>query len=154
MANERDKTPDKTTPAPAGTRHEPAAPSARAEIDAFIKRARTLAPSTDGKRGRLIFALDATMSRQPTWDAACQLQGEMFREAAAIGGLDIQLVYYRGFDECRATPWASDGPRLANLMAAITCRGGHTQIGKVLAHARRETDKARAQALVFVGDAM
>src|SRR5439155_19941910 len=81
-------------------------------------------------------------------------QGEMFREAAAIGGLDIQLVYYRGFDECRASPWVSDGPRLANLMAAITCRGGHTQIGKVLAHARRETGKARAQALVFVGGAM
>ena len=151
MAKERSDAP----PAPVSRAGDPATASARPEIDAFIKRARTLAPATEpGKRGRLIFALDATMSRQPTWDAACQLQGEMFREAAAIGGLDIQLVYYRGFDECRASPWVSDGPRLANLMAAITCRGGHTQIGKVLAHARRETEKAKAQALVFVGDAM
>ena len=26
-----------------------------------------------------------TMSRQPTWDQACKLQAEMFREAAPIG---------------------------------------------------------------------
>ena len=53
-------------------------------------------PRTAGQRGRLIFALDATMSRQPTWDTACRLQADMFREAAAIGGLDVQLLYFRG----------------------------------------------------------
>src|ERR1041384_6041335 len=120
MASERDKATDKTTPVPAGSRHEPAAPSARAEIDAFIKRARTLAPAPEaGKRGRLIFALDATMSRQPTWDTACKLQGEMFREAAAIGGLDVQLVYFRGLNECRSSRWVSEGGRLGDLMARI-----------------------------------
>src|SRR4029450_13783212 len=99
----------------------------RAEIDAFLARARTLAPPTEpGRRGRLLFALDATMSRQPTWDTACRLQSEMFREAAAIGGLDIQLIYYRGFGECRASGWVSDGNRLADLMTRIDCRGGHT----------------------------
>ena len=114
-----------------------------------------MAPTLEaGQRGRLIFALDATMSRQPTWDAACQLQGEMFREAAAIGGLEVQLVYYRGFNECRASGWVADGARLAGLMSGIFCRGGRTQIGKILAHARRETEKMKAQALVFVGDAM
>ncbi|HYS49329.1 MAG TPA: VWA domain-containing protein [Xanthobacteraceae bacterium] len=144
-----------STPAPARQAGEPAAASARPDIEAFIARARTLASSVEaGRRGRLIFALDATMSRQPTWDIACQLQAEMFREAAAIGGLEIQLVYYRGFKECRATDWIADGARLASLMTGITCQGGQTQIGKILAHARRETEKAKAQALVFVGDAM
>jgi hypothetical protein len=139
-------------PVPAGGAGQPAP---RSDIQAFLTRAHTLAPPTQaGRRGRLIFALDATMSRQPTWDTACRLQAEMFREAAAVGGLDVQLVYYRGFDECRASPWVSDGERLARLMGGIGCRGGHTQIGKVLAHARRETDKAKVQALVFVGDAM
>src|ERR1051325_9321328 len=99
----------KTTPAPAPARSEPAAKSQRAEIDAFIQRAHTLAPPTEaGKRGRLIFALDATMSRQPTWDTACKLQGEMFREAGSVGGLDVQLVYFRGLNECRASRWVSD----------------------------------------------
>jgi hypothetical protein len=146
---------DRSTPAPAPAAGKPAAASPRADIDAFVARARILAPTLEaGQRGRLIFALDATMSRQPTWDAACRLQGEMFHEAAAIGGLEVQLVYYRGFDECRASGWVADGTRLAGLMSGISCRGGRTQIGKILAHARRETDKAKAQALVFVGDAM
>jgi hypothetical protein len=145
---------DRKIPAPAGA-NAPAAPSPRAEIDAFIKRARTLAPPREaGARGRLIFALDATMSRQPTWDVACGLQADMFREAASIGGLDVQLLYFRGLGECRASGWVSDGGKLASLMTRISCRGGHTQIGKVLAHARRETEKAKVQALVYVGDAM
>jgi hypothetical protein len=146
---------DKTTPAPAQTRSEPTTTSQRAEIDAFIQRARTLAPPTEaGQRGRLIFALDATMSRQPTWDTACTLQAEMFREAGSIGGLDVQLVYFRGLNECRASRWVSDGAGLGGLMARISCQGGHTQIGKVLSHARAESDKGKVAALVYVGDAM
>ncbi|HET9815090.1 MAG TPA: VWA domain-containing protein [Xanthobacteraceae bacterium] len=133
----------------------PAAPATRAEIDAFLARVKELGPASEpGRRGRLIFALDATMSRQPMWDTACRLQADMFREAAAIGGLDVQLVYYRGLTECRSSPWVSQAERLASLMEKIDCRGGHTQIGKVVAHARRETERTKVQALVFVGDAM
>jgi hypothetical protein len=133
----------------------PAPASARSEIDAFLAKVKGLAPAVEpGRRGRLIFALDATMSRQPTWDTACHLQADMFREAAAIGGLDVQLVYYRGLAECRASRWVSQAERLAALMERIDCRGGHTQIGKIIAHARRETQGSKVQALVFVGDAM
>ena len=143
-----------TTPAPTG-RSEPMASSARSEIDAFIQRARTLAPPVEpGTRGRLIFALDATMSRQPTWDEACRLQGDMFQEAAAIGRLDVQLVYYRGLAECRASRFVSDARMLSRLMEKIDCRGGPTQIGRVLAHAKAATEAKKVQALVFVGDAM
>jgi hypothetical protein len=143
------------TPAPAGTAGEPAAASSRPEIDAFLARVRSLAPRTaPGTRGRLVFALDATMSRQPTWDTACRLQADMFREAALIGGLEIQLAYYRGLAECRASGWVSDAERLAHLMSAIDCRGGRTQISKIISHVRRETQSAKVQALVFVGDAM
>jgi hypothetical protein len=134
---------------------EPATTSSRADIDAFLAQVKARAPVTQaGRRGRLIFALDATMSRQPLWDTACKLQADMFREAAATGGLDIQLLYYRGLSECRASAWVSQAERLAELMTRIDCRGGHTQIRKVLAHAKRETDATKVQALVFVGDAM
>ena len=61
------------------------------DIAAFVAKARALSPHAPGAKGRLIFALDATMSRQPTWDMACALQADMFREAAAIGSLDIVL---------------------------------------------------------------
>jgi hypothetical protein len=107
-----------------------------------------------GERGRLIFALDATMSRQPTWDQACHLQAEMFREAAAVGGLDLQLVYYRGLAECRASGWIAEPKRFGELMSRIDCRGGQTQIAKILAHARRENDRQKVAALVFVAESM
>jgi hypothetical protein len=133
----------------------PAPASSRPEIAEFIERVHALGPaSASDKRGRLIFALDATMSRQPTWDSACALQADMFREAAKTGGLDIQLVYFRGLGECRASGWVAGAEKLAGLMSAIDCRGGHTQIGKVLSHARQEYGKERVQAMVFVGDAM
>jgi hypothetical protein len=145
---------DRSTPTKPNAR-KPAPSGVRPEIEAFLDRVKALGPAaTAGARGRLIFALDATMSRQPTWDSACALQADMFREAAATGGLDIQLVYFRGLNECGASQWVADGGRLAALMARIDCRGGHTQIGKVLAHARRENEKQRVQTLVFVGDAM
>lgn len=131
----------------------PAEKSSRSEIDAFLAEARSIAPAGEG-RGRLIMALDATMSRQPTWDIACKLQAEMFEEAGKIGGLEIQLVYFRGFRECRASRWVSDAKSLSNLMTAIECRGGQTQIGKVLGHARKEAAKKKVAALVYVGDAL
>lgn len=141
------------TPAQQRDEARPAA-SRRNEIDAFLERARTMAPATGGERGRLMFALDATMSRQPTWDRACAIQAEMFAEAASVGGLDMQLVYFRGFGECRASKWLSDGNRLGELMTRIDCRGGLTQIGKVLARAIEETRKKPVQALVYIGDSM
>jgi hypothetical protein len=129
------------------------ATSRRAVVDAFLEQNRQRLAAAGG-RGRLIFALDATLSRQPTWDIVCGLQADMFRQAAAIGGLDMQLVYYRGMSECRALRWLADGRSLAEVMGKISCRGGQTQIGKVLAQARRESERQKVQALVFVGDAM
>src|SRR3954464_489820 len=128
--------------------------SAAEDIAAFVAKARAMSPHRPGARGRLVFALDATMSRQPTWDMACALQADMFREAAALGSLDIRLVYYRGFNECRATGWISDSAQLARLMGKIDCQGGNTQIGKVLSETRREAVASAVRAVVFVGDAV
>jgi hypothetical protein len=143
-----DRVPDR--PRDAG-RAPRAGASPASEIDAFLRRA---ADAPRPGAGRLIFALDATMSRQPTWDLACRLQGAMFDAAASVGGLSVQLVYFRGLGECAASTWAGDAARLGAMMARIDCRGGHTQIGKVLAHARREAEAAPVAALVYVGDAM
>lgn len=124
-------------------------------VDAFLdKIARTPAIAPAGSRGRLVFALDATLSRQPTWDLALSLQSRMFEAAAASGGLDVQLVYFRGLSECRASRFVTNGGGLAALMQKIDCRGGHTQIGKVLKHVLGETQEKKVAALVYVGDAM
>ena len=128
--------------------------SSAAEISDFLLHAEQLASVHDASRGRMIFALDATMSRQPTWDMACALQGEMFSAAEAVGNLSVQLVYFRGYQESRASRWVDDANSLRKMMAKIDCRGGLTQIGKVLAHAKRVAEEKPLAALVYVGDSM
>jgi hypothetical protein len=131
--------------------------AAASEVDSFLADLRQRRRSLVDKplaRGRLIFGLDATASRQPTWDTACQLQAEMFREATAVGGLELQLVFYRGLEECRASKWIANSEQLARTMSQIMCNAGQTQIEKVLTHAQKETKLLRVSALVFVGDAM
>ena len=130
------------------------AESRSAEVDAFLRDLRRAPKPPPGGRGRLIFALDATASREPSWDRACRLQGEMFEATAALGGLDVKLVYYRGFSECKASRWMTSAADLHNVMRRVSCVGGQTQIERVLAHALEETKKQRVGALVFVGDAM
>jgi hypothetical protein len=128
-------------------------PGVSKEIAAFLAEARRV-PAPAAARGRLIFALDATMSRQPTWDLAIGLQARMFEAAAGIGGLAVQLVYFRGQGECQASRFVSQGTGLAELMAGIAVRGGITQWRKILVHARDEAKAAKVGALVCVGDAM
>jgi hypothetical protein len=125
-----------------------------AEVQDFIAKMKSVAPAVSGVPGRLVFAMDATMSRQPTWDLALSLQSDMFAVVKDIGGLDVQLVFFRGMNECRASRWVSDPGELARLMTTVSCRGGLTQLGRVLTHAAEETAKRRVNAVVFVGDAM
>jgi hypothetical protein len=128
--------------------------STSADVSAFLdKLARTPALRTGGA-GRLIFAMDATASREPSWDRACQIQAEMFKETAALGGLEVQLVYYRGFGECKASKWADSADKLLRAMTGVRCLGGATQIRRVLQHAIKETEGRKVNALVFVGDCM
>lgn len=145
---------NKNTPATAATDGTPAElRSDPQEIAAFLSAAKSLARDVTG-RGRLILALDATMSRQPTWDMACELQAQMFDAAAGTDRLAIQLVYFRGHGECRASRFVGDAGALKDLMLKIDCRGGNTQIGKVLSHALKATAAQKVAALVYIGDAL
>jgi hypothetical protein len=139
---------------PAATDQGRVSQSTSAEVAAFIHKMKSMTSIATTGRGRLVFAMDATMSRQPTWDMALGLQAEMFETVKTVGGLDVQLVYFRGAGECRASRWVADPDQLARLMTRVACQGGFTQIEKVLLHARNETGKQRVNALVFVGDSM
>jgi hypothetical protein len=130
------------------------APATQGAVDAFIAKLKATPVARIGGRGRLIFAIDATASREATWDRACQVQAEMFDSTAELGGLDVQLVHYRGFGEFRASPWAANARELIAQMTGVTCLGGLTQIERVLAHAAKEAAARKIGAVVFVGDAM
>ena len=127
--------------------------SSRAEIDQFITRSQTHTPARK-TRPRLLFACDATASRQPTWDRACQLQGRMFLATRDLGGLQVQLCYYRGFAEMRASAWLQEETGLLQLMSQVRCAGGYTQIERLLNHALRDHARGPIRALVFLGDAV
>jgi hypothetical protein len=134
----------------------PAPPGPSAEVAAFLdKVARMPAIRTASARpGRLVFAVDATASRQPSWDRACALTGEMFLATRDLGGLAVSLAYWRGFGEFAATPFLTDGAELARRMSGVTCLGGHTQILRALRHTLAETHRDKVGALVLVGDAV
>lgn len=129
--------------------------SSRADVDKFLQTvARTPPAKVGDRRGRLIMALDATASRQPTWDQACHIQAEMFRTAASVGGIEIQLCFYRGQAEFSASSWYAVPEDLLRRMSSVFCLGGLTQIGRVLRHAATEARRSRVNALVFVGDSI
>ncbi|MDF1720266.1 MAG: hypothetical protein P1U65_06315 [Minwuia sp.] len=138
-----------------GTGQTPAG-GAGGEVDAFLAKVAATPPPGHGtaRRGRLMFAMDATASRQRSWDQALHIQAEMFETTRSLGGLDIQLLFYRGFGECKASTWFSDAVALRNAMLKVQCLGGRTQIGRILSRALRETRDKPVQAVVFVGDSM
>ena len=148
MSDKKPPVPFETAPAPAAKR------SGAQEVDAFVRQARAIAAAKGAGAGRLILSLDATMSRQPTWDLACTLQAQMFDAASMAGSLSVQLVYFLGHGECQTSKFVTDTASLKRLMASIECRGGNTQIGKVLTHALKETTAQKVNALVYIGDAM
>jgi hypothetical protein len=118
----------------------------RPDLEKFFSR-------VDPARGRLIFAIDATASRQSTWDTAAQLTAQMFATAASISGIDVQLVHYRGDNECVASRWLSDAKSLSAIMSGVMCRAGMTQIARVLAHVRKENERKKVNAVILVSDA-
>jgi len=134
----------------------PDKPGTSAAVAAFLNKVGQIGAvkTAPGRRGRLLFTVDATASRQHTWDAACTLQAEMFLASRDLGGLAVSLAYYRGFHEFAATPFLTDTAVLARRMAQVTCLGGRTQIDRALRHALEETRREPIQAMVFVGDAV
>lgn len=123
-----------------------------ADVDAFLQTLDRSGARASQTRGRLLFALDATGSRQAAWDRAARIQADMFLAAQALGGLQIQLCFYRGYGEFKASPWLAEAAPLLRMMTSVSCRAGETQIARVLQHATNEALARRVSALVFVGD--
>ena len=127
-------------------------PTSDAGVARFLAEARRTPPATRSNR-RILFALDATASRELTWDLASRLHGELFEAASDDGSTAVQLVHYGGFNEFHASPWTTRPAALLRQMTEVRCRGGLTQIQRVLEHALAETSQARIRAVVFIGDA-
>jgi len=126
-------------------------------VSIFTKKADNASSSVDEflaskgvTTGRIAFVLDATASRQPTWDMSQGLMGDMIREA---GQLEMKLIFFRGGNEgpkqCKTSDWISDPTRFARLMGKVECLSGYTQIARALAQAKREENVG---AIILIGD--
>ncbi|MBN0987445.1 VWA domain-containing protein [Amphritea pacifica] len=121
------------------------------DIEEFLQQAQQLAVPAAGD-ARMIFSLDATASRERTWDHACHLQSEMFLQTRELGQLSIQLCHYGGMNQFSASPWLQDTNSLLNRMNSVKCLGGHTQIARLLEHCLKQTRQQPVQAIIFIGD--
>ncbi len=132
----------------------PPAHQSSKEIDAFLSAANQLPMSSEKPSAttRIMFALDATASRQPTWDMACSLHAELFLAAREVGEVAVQLLFYRGLAELKKSPWITSKQRLLDLMQRVYCSGGMTQIARLLKEATKEAAKHPVKAFIFVGD--
>ena len=130
-------------------------PRPSTEVADFVAKVKGAGAGKGPGRGRLIFAMDATMSREPTWDMALALQADMFRAVEEVGGLDVQLVYFRGAGECRASHWVSDSRRSSHRLMTQGRLPRRLYADRQGAEpcARRGAE-GKVNALVYVGDAM
>lgn len=125
----------------------------RPAVSQFLEQVRNMpAVNTQGRAGRLIFALDATASREASWDQAMQLQADMFASAQSLSGLNMQLSYFRGVSEFYASDWYSDSAQLLQKMTGIRCQAGMTKIERLLRHVLSETRQEKVHAVVYIGD--
>lgn len=125
-------------------------------VAAFVARAGTVskpfAPISPSVRTpRVVFAMDATASREPTWSRAQRVQAEMFEAMSGRG--EVQLASFGG-SGFQASKWAADSKALLDDMLAVRCVAGMTQVGAVLRHVAAENKVARVSAAVFVGDTL
>ena len=123
-------------------------PATKTDVDTFLARAQTAKPPATRASHRVMFAMDATASREPTWDMACSLHAELFEAAQDAGNMAVQLVYYRGIDQFVASPWSTTPAALLELMSGVRCLGGRTQLVRVIEHARRSVHTRPSHASV------
>jgi hypothetical protein len=130
-------------------------PAVSNNVGTFLKKVRDVKTMTSYgiKPGRLAFIIDATASRQPTWDSACHIQTKMFKVVESIGKLLVQLIYFRGFGEFYASKWNPDSQSLLAEMTGVTCQAGLTQIEHALRQVLLETTRQHVAAAVYIGDA-
>ncbi len=128
-------------------------PSNSLTVQDFLKKSDELVVHESKENtGRLMFAMDATASREHTWDMACQIQADMFMSTQDIGNLEICLCYFRGYHEFHVLDWSRDAAKLRDQMLAVRCLAGHTQIKRTLEQAVKVCASQKIKAVVFVGD--
>ncbi|WP_235355384.1 vWA domain-containing protein [Aliterella atlantica] len=99
------------------------------------------------KRPRLLFAMDATASREASWNIAKEITGAMFE--AVPGELDVALVYHSGGRLQQMTEFSSQAKAFLDKVQSVRCSAGGTALNQILDAA---TQAPGLKALIYIGD--
>ena len=116
-------------------------------ISATSKRETLQKAITNESRPRLLFAMDATASREASWNVAKEITGAMFE--AVPGALDIALAYHGGGQLREVTPFSSNAKVFLDQVHIVRCTEGVTALNQVL---EKATQLSGLKALIYIGD--
>lgn len=103
--------------------------------------------AAEAPRAKLVFAFDATASREVAWETSTALTDALL--AALPGRLDVALAVHGGNEVHTFTRFESDAGELRDLAAGVRCRAGHTKLLDLLA---RVLETEGVDLVLYVGD--
>src|SRR5271165_2696119 len=103
----------------------------------------TAAPS----RPRLVFAVDATASREPAWAAARRVTDALVK--ALPGELDVALAVHGGSRVHTFTAFTNDARTLRDRAAGVSCQAGMTRLLPILATTLKQQS---VRVVIYIGD--
>jgi hypothetical protein len=98
-------------------------------------------------RPRLIFAVDATASREPAWTAARQVTDVLVK--ALPGALDVALAVHGGSRVHTFTAFTSDANTLRDRAAGVSCVAGMTRLLPILSASLKHP---AVRVVIYIGD--
>lgn len=105
------------------------------------------AATTPRRRPRMVFAFDATASREAAWDVARRTTDSIFR--ALPGQLDVALAVHGGDTMHTFTGFLPDPAALRDKAASIRCEAGRTRLVDIM---ERTRDSADVRVCLYIGD--
>jgi hypothetical protein len=121
--------------------------SAAASLPAAFTHAEPPADIGAPSRPRLVFAVDATASREPAWAAARQVTDALVK--ALPGELDVALAVHGGSRVHTFTAFTSDARTLRDLAAGVDCHAGMTRLLPILAASLK---RQAVRVVIYIGD--
>jgi hypothetical protein len=98
-------------------------------------------------RPRLIFAVDATASREPAWAAARQVTDALVK--ALPGELDVALAVHGGSRVHTFTAFINEANTLRDRAAGVSCQAGMTRLLPILSASLKHPG---IRIVIYVGD--
>jgi hypothetical protein len=121
--------------------------SAAAALPAAIGHAEPPMETGAPSRPRLVFAVDATASREPAWKAARQVTDALVK--ALPGELDVALAVHGGSRVHTFTAFTSDAATLRDRAAGVACEAGLTRLLPIL---NASLKQQAVKVIVYIGD--